>query len=71
MNSKLDFLKFVCYNKNMRKTLYTNKKIKSLISNIIYDIQNYNFTISKYAENIDKTDNINEDKDSIIDSHFL
>ena len=55
----------------MRKTLYTNKKIKSLISNIIYDIQNYNFTISKYAENIDKTDNINEDKDSIIRQSFL
>lgn len=71
MNSKLDFLKFVCYNKNMRKTLYTNKKIKSLISNIIYDIQNYNLTISKYAENIDKTDNINEDKDSIIRQSFL
>ena len=55
----------------MKKTLYTNKKIKLLISNIIYDIQNYNFTISKYAENIDKTDEINEDKDSIIRQSFL
>ena len=55
----------------MRKTLYTNKKIKLLISNIIYDIQNYNFTISKYAENIDKTDEINQDKDSIIRQSFL
>ncbi|MEI0530592.1 histidine kinase [Brachyspira pilosicoli] len=55
----------------MGKTLYTNKKIKLLISNIIYDIQNYNFTISKYVENIDKTDEINEDKDSIIRQSFL
>ena len=55
----------------MRKTLYTNKKIKLLISNIIYDIQNYNFTISKYVENIDKTDEINEDKNSIIRQSFL
>ncbi|WP_157150993.1 histidine kinase [Brachyspira sp. SAP_772] len=55
----------------MRKTLYTNKKIKLLISNIIYDIQNYNFTISKYAENIDKTEEIKEDKDSIIRQSFL
>ena len=55
----------------MRKTLYTNKKIKLLISNIIYDIQNYNFTILKYTENIDKTDEINEDKDSIIRQSFL
>ena len=55
----------------MKKNLYTNKKIKLLISNIIYDIQNYNFTISKYVENIDKTDEINEDKDSIIRQSFL
>ncbi|TXJ39834.1 histidine kinase [Brachyspira pilosicoli] len=55
----------------MRITLYTNKKIKLLISNIIYDIQNYNFTISKYVENIDKTDEINEDKESIIRQSFL
>ena len=55
----------------MRKTLYTNKKIKLLISSIIYDIQNYNFTISKYAENIDKNDEINEDKESIIRQSLL
>ena len=55
----------------MRKTLYTNKKMKLLISSIIYDIQNYNFTISKYVENIDNTDEINEDKESIIRQSLL
>ena len=36
----------------MKKVFYINDKLKSLLSNIIYEIQNYNSTIMKYTENI-------------------
>ena len=46
----------------MKKVFYINDKLKSLLSNIIYEIQNYNSTIMKYIENIQNNiDNSNLD----------
>lgn len=38
----------------MKKEFYINEKTNDLISNLIYDIQNYNITISSYIKNIEK-----------------
>lgn len=59
----------------MKKVFYINDKLKALLSNLIYDIQNYNSTIIKYTEDIQNiesySDNINENKSSILRQSFL
>ena len=65
----------------MKKEFYINEKTNDLISNLIYDIQNYNITISSYIKNIEKlieekldNKNIKESKEyinSIIRQSFL
>lgn len=54
----------------MKKVFYINDKLRNLLSNIIYDIQNYNSTIMKYTENI-SNDFIKENKESILRQSFL
>lgn len=54
----------------MKKIFYINDKLRNLLSNIIYDIQNYNSTIMKYTENI-SNDFIKENKESILRQSFL
>ena len=59
----------------MKKVFYINDKLRGLLSNIIYDIQNYNSTIIKYVEimsnGIDSFDYIEESKKSILRQSFL
>ena len=61
----------------MKKTFYINNKLRILLSNFIYDIQNYNSTIVKYMEEIqknnDSSDSIKEkeSKESILRQLFL
>lgn len=59
----------------MKKVFYINDKLRNLLSNIIYDIQNYNSTIIKYTENISNDngslDYIKENKESILRQSFL
>ena len=54
----------------MKKVFYINDKLRNLLSNIIYDIQNYNSTIMKYTENI-SNDFVKENKESILRQSFL
>ena len=54
----------------MKKIFYINDKLRNLLSNVIYDIQNYNSTIMKYTENI-SNDFIKENKESILRQSFL
>ena len=54
----------------MKKVFYINDKLRNLLSNVIYDIQNYNSTIMKYTENI-SNDFIKENKESILRQSFL
>lgn len=54
----------------MKKVFYINDKLRNLLSNVIYDIQNYNSTIIKYTENI-SNDFIKENKESILRQSFL
>ena len=54
----------------MKKVFYINDKLRNLLSNVIYDIQNYNSTIMKYMENI-SNDFIKENKESILRQSFL
>ena len=79
----MEFLNLLCYNSKkydiqillMKKVFYINDKLRNLLSNIIYDIQNYNSTIIKYTENIsndnDSLDYIKENKESILRQSFL
>lgn len=59
----------------MKKVFYINDKLRALLSNIIYDIQNYNSTIMKYTEsiknNIDSLDYIKDNKATILRQSFL
>lgn len=59
----------------MKKVFYINEKLRVLLSNLIYDIQNYNSTIIKYTENIqnnlDSLNSIKENKESILRQSFL
>ena len=59
----------------MKKVFYINDKLRALLSNIIYDIQNYNSTIMKYTEsiknNIDSSDYIKDNKATILRQSFL
>lgn len=59
----------------MKKVFYINDKLKSLLSNLIYDIQNYNSTIIKYTEDIQNNENnfsnVDENKASILRQSFL
>lgn len=59
----------------MKKVFYINDKLKALLSNLIYDIQNYNSTIIKYTEDIQNnenySDNVNENRASILRQSFL
>ena len=59
----------------MKKVFYINDKLKSLLSNIIYEIQNYNSTIMKYTENIqnniDNSNYIKDNKATILRQSFL
>ena len=59
----------------MKKIFYINNKLRALLSNIIYDIQNYNSTIMKYTEsiknNIDSSDYIKDNKATILRQSFL
>ena len=61
----------------MKKIFYINNKLRILLSNFIYDIQNYNSTIVKYMEEIqknnDSSDSIKEkeSKESILRQLFL
>lgn len=54
----------------MKKVFYINDKLRNLLSNVIYDIQNYNSTIMKYTENI-SNGFIKENKESILRQSFL
>ena len=79
----MEFLNLLCYNSKkydiqilpMKKVFYINDKLRNLLSNIIYDIQNYNSTIIKYTENISNDngslDYIKENKESILRQSFL
>ncbi|WP_300366555.1 sensor histidine kinase [Brachyspira sp.] len=56
----------------MKQSYYINDKLKYLISNIIYDIQNYNNIISKYIDLEKCTNNYcNESRSTIIRQSFL
>lgn len=56
----------------MKQSFYINDKMKDLISNIIYDIQNYNSIISKYID-LERCANnyCNESRNTIIRQSFL
>ena len=57
----------------MKKIFYINNKLRILLSNFIYDIQNYNSTIIKYMGEIQKNsdESIKENKESILRQLFL
>ena len=64
----------------MKKTFYINNKLRILLSNFIYDIQNYNSTITKYMVEIQKNEDSSystkekenkENKESILRQLFL
>ena len=56
----------------MKQNFYINKKVKSLISNLIYDIQNYNSVILKYI-NLERCANnyCNESRNTVVRQSFL
>ncbi len=57
---------------NMKQSYYINDKLKNLIQNIIYDIQNYNNIISKYIDLERCTNNYcNESRNTIVRQSFL
>ena len=81
-NNELAFLIILCYNKinnimfiygdAMKQGFYINNKLKDLISNIIYDVQNYNSIISKYIDLERCTNNYcNESRNTIVRQSFL
>lgn len=61
----------------MKKIFYINDKLRILLSNFIYDIQNYNSTIIKYMGEIQKNSDYpesikeKENKESILRQLFL
>ena len=61
----------------MKKIFYINNKLRILLSNFIYDIQNYNSTIIKYMGEIQKNSDYpesikeKENKESILRQLFL
>lgn len=56
----------------MKQNFYINNKLKELISNIIYDVQNYNSVISKYID-LERCANnyCNESRNTIVRQSFL
>ena len=56
----------------MKKTFYMNDNLRLLLSNLIYDVQNYNSVISKYID-LERCPNnyCNESRNTIVRQTFL